>query len=182
MSLRKLYLFICKVLMCSIVFLCLAIFAKSNNGYKLKINQVIYNNNLSFGVFRNLYDKYFGGVFPISTINIKDTSYVFGEQITYSEIENYEEGVKLKVGSNYVVPNLRKGIVVYIGNKDKYNEVVIVEGDDGIDTWYGNLCNISVKLYDTVEIGTYLGEGCSEFIYLVYTRDNVFLDYRDYLN
>lgn len=182
MKVKRIYIFICKILMCGVIFLSLAILAKSSVSYRTKINAVIYNNNLSFGTFRNLYNKYLGGVFPISSLNVKETSYVFDDRITYNKVEDYEEGAKLEVGSNYAVPNLQKGIVVYVGKKDKYNEVVIVEGEDGIDIWYGNLCNMSVKLYDSVEQGTYLGEGCGEFIYLVYTKDNEFLDYKDYLN
>ena len=80
------------------------------------------------------------------------------------------------------MPNLEKGIVVYIGEKDKYQTVVMVENEEGIDTWYGNICNSSLKLYDNIDTTNYIGESCNNYIYLVFTKENTFLDYKQYLN
>ena len=87
----------------------------------------------------------------------------------------------LKVTKNYLVPNLQEGIVVYSGKKEKYGYTVIIEGNDQIDYWYGNICNTIVKMYDQVPKGSYLGESCDEKIYFVVTKKNEVLNYQDYL-
>ena len=39
----------------------------------------------------------------------------------------------------------------------------------------------SIKLYDYVESGTYLGTTKDNILYLVYSKDGNFLDYKEYL-
>ena len=72
-------------------------------------------------------------------------------------------------------------MVIFIGEKDNYGSVVIVEGIDGIDIWYGNMETTTVKLYDYVEKNTYLGTVKGDILYLVYQKDGQFLDYKEYL-
>ena len=47
--------------------------------------------------------------------------------------------------------------------------------------WYGNFCNFTANLYDTVKAGDYLGEVCDSTLYLVFTKGNEYLAYEDYL-
>ncbi len=122
-----------------------------------------------------------GGIFPIENVNNNETSYVFNETLTYSQITSYEDGAILSVTSNYLVPSMESGIVVYVGKKEKYGNVVMIEDQEGIDVWYGNMCHTLVNLYDTVEKGTNLGEVCDTSLYLVYTKGNDYLDYQEYL-
>ena len=72
-------------------------------------------------------------------------------------------------------------MVVYLGEKENYGNVVIIEGIDGIDIWYGNMETISVKLYDYVEKSSYLGQTKDNNLYLAYSKDGKFLDYKEYL-
>ena len=72
-------------------------------------------------------------------------------------------------------------MVIYIGEKENYGNVVIVEGIDGIDIWYGNMETTSVKLYDYVEKGAYLGTVKDDNLYLADQKDGNFLDYKEYL-
>lgn len=108
--------------------------------------------------------------------------YVFNNKIKYDKLEDYKDGAKVFVSDNYLIPNINDGIVVYIGPKDKYENVIIVEDDQKIDTWYGNVCNSSLKLYDNITSNDYIGESCSNYIYLVYSKNNTFLDYNQSLN
>lgn len=179
---KKVYYFFVRLMLCIILFLILAIICKKDIQYKEYIQNKIYYDHLSFSAFKDFYDKYLGGVFAIDKVISNQTNYVFNEKLNYSKVISYEDGALLSVSKNYLVPSLNDGVIVYIGEKSSYNNVVIVENDSGIDIWYGNLCNVSVQLYDHIESGSYLGESCDDFIYLVYTRENEFLDYRDYLN
>lgn len=170
--------FIFRVLCVLVIFLFLAILCKKDIVYKDYIHNKIYNSNISFSYFKNIYNRYLGGVFP--DYQFDNTTKVFNEKIRYSSVVDYYDGVKLTVGNNYLVPLIKEGIVVYIGEKDNYGNVVLVEDSDGVDTWYGNVCDISVNLYDNLSAGSYIGQSCGDYIYLVYSKGNVFLDYKDY--
>ena len=172
--------FINKFLLCTLIFLILAILSKSNINTREKIKDSLYKTNINFSYFKSLYNKYLGGVSIIKEKK-SNTESVFNEKITYTNITDYEDGAKLEVSNNYLVPSIYKGIVVYIGNVDKYNNVIIIENSDGIDTWYGNICNSKLKLYDNIEKGDFIGESCDNNIFLVFKKGNQVLDYKKYL-
>lgn len=163
-----------------VLFLVLAILSKSNQTYKDLIVTNIYEKNFSFAKVKKLYTKYLGGIVPLDKIGV-DTSPVFNEKLDYEDISIYYDGAKLEVINNYLVPIIEEGMVVYIGEKENYGNVIIIEGIDGIDIWYGNLETSSVKLYDYVEKGTYLGQTKDNILYLAYSKDGKFLDYKEYL-
>ncbi len=76
---------------------------------------------------------------------------VMNGHLVYKSIESYKDGEVLSLSSNTLINNLTSGVVVFVGEKDDYGETVIIQGVDGVDIWYGNLTNVSVKLYDYVE-------------------------------
>ena len=171
--------FINKLLICTIVFLSLAIISKSNNDYKEKIKNYLYKTNINFSYFKKLYNKYLGGI-PVLKEKNKSIE-VFDEKIKYKSISSYEEGAKLEVGKKYLVPNLEKGIVVFIGETEKYNNAVTIENEEGIDTTYGNICNTQLKLYDNIENSKYIGESCDNYIYINFKKGTTSLDYKKYI-
>ena len=163
-----------------VIFLVLSILSKSSVEFKNYIYKNIYTDNISFSKIKKIYNKYLGGVVPLKKIS-NDTYPVFKEKLEYNDISKYLDGVKLKVGDNYLVPVINSGLVLYIGQKDGYNNTVIIEGENGVDIWYGNMSNVSLKLYDYVEAGSLLGEVNNNTLYLVYSEDNDFLNVEDYL-
>ena len=163
-----------------ILFLILAILSKSNETYKDVIVSNLYEKNISFAKIKNLYTKYLGGIVPLEKIS-PETTNVFNEQLEYTNESIYYDGVKLEVTNKYLVPIIKEGMVVYIGEKEYYGNVVIIEGIDGIDIWYGNMETIAVKLYDYVEKNAYLGQTKDNYLYLAYYQDGKFLDYKEYL-
>lgn len=181
-DLNKIYRFFIKTLMCICLFLGLGIICKLDSNYKDSIQRNLYQEYLDFSNIKAFYDKYLGGVFPIEDVYNGRLQDVFNENLVYKSATAYEDGVMLSVDYNYLVPAINGGIVVYIGEKEKYGNVVIVEGDNDIDIWYGNLCNTMVKIYDGVSSGSYLGEACDNKVYVVYTKKNQFLNYEEYLN
>lgn len=178
---KKIYNSLMKGLICIMLFLILAIFSNKDIEVRKGIKNLIYDNNFSFSYFRGLYNKYLGGIFPIEDHFLFQVHSVFRDDLVYQNISDYEDGAILNVNQDYVVPSIQSGIVVYIGEKEKYQNVIIIEGDDGVDVWYGNLCNITVQLYDNIDKGTYLGEVCDHSLYLVFSKGNTFIDYHKYL-
>ncbi len=145
------------------------------------IEKRVYQDNISFAKINELYQKYFGDIFPMDTIFEDKTRMVFQEQLVYQDEEAYRDGVKLKVEKGYLVPVLDSGIVVFIGDKDGYGPTVIVQQVNGIDVWYSGVDHSSIQLYDYVEKGDLLEESLGEEITLVYQKAGEFLDYRKYL-
>ena len=86
----------------------------------------------------------------------------------------------LKYPSKQAINSLKGGIVVFNGTKDNYGNVLIVQGVDGADIWYGNISNISVALYDYVEENQVLGETTDNKAYIVINKDGNYLNYEEY--
>ena len=80
-----------------------------------------------------------------------------------------------------MVPALESGIVVYIGNKQDYGQTIIVEQTNGIDTFYSNISTTDIKLYDYIEKGDYIGQTLSDKLYLIFQKNGVVLNYKDYI-
>lgn len=168
--------FITKVLLTIIVTLILLIGFKTNLDFKSNFNKYVYNTSLPFTDFKALYDKYFLG-----TKNIyNDTKEVFNENLVYTNKSMYEDGVKLTVKSNYLVKAIDSGIVVFIGDKDKYGKTVIVQQVNGVDVFYGNV-NSSVNMYDYVEKGSLIGEVIDTNLFLAFQKEGNFVDYKEYI-
>ena len=168
-----------KILVCIILVIICLIMMKTNSNFKEFVSEKIFKDNISFAYLNNLYNKYFGSILP--SYKNSDTEVVFNEKLEYFEYNKYLDGYKLSVITSYLVPIIESGIVVYIGNIDNYGESVIIEGIDGVDIWYSNLENISVKLYDYVNSGDYLGEVKGEDMYLVFEKNQEYLKFEDYI-
>ena len=171
--------FISKSILAVILFLSFLISIKHNSSYKDIIYKEVYENNLSFATFRSFYDKYFGDILPSSKIFNSEVM-VFNENLTYKEANSYKDGVALTVDYKYLVPLIKDGVVVFIGKKDEYGDVVIVESDD-IEIWYCNINTSDINMYDYLKKGTFIGEAKEDVIYLVFKKDKEFLNYKDYI-
>ena len=171
-------IFITKILVAIIVFLGSLIYIKSSNQNLLLYKEYVFSESLPFTKIKNAYEDLFGEVIP----NSNQEKTVFSGELIYKEITDYLDGEKLTVNNNSLVSNLNGGIVVFIGDKEGYGNTVIIQGNDGADIWYGNLQNVSVKLYDYIEKETTIGETIDDTLYLVIKKDNEFIKYEDYQN
>lgn len=174
-SVRK---FINQVFVSCIILLVSLISIKKNPEIKNNIIKYVYEDSIDFIKIKNIYDNYFGKVIP-TIISSKEEA-VFNEKINYYELEEYNNGVKLKVENNYFVPVLKEGIVVFIGEKEGLGKTVIVEQTDGTDVFYSNLENVNVNIYDYVDSNDYIGNVNNELILLFQKEGNI-IDYKTYL-
>ena len=140
----------------------------------------IYTNSWSFTKFNSLYNKYFGSL--VKDYQVPDTSSVFNETLSYSHIEDYLNGSLLSVSSNYMVPVIESGIIVYLGDKDALKNTCIVQGVDGVDIWYSNIDISKLTLMDYVNKGEFLSTTLSDKLYLTLERGNEYIKYEDYQN
>lgn len=172
---------IIKTLISIILFFIVAIICKKSPIYKNEIYNNLYEQNWTFTKVRELYNKYLGSIIPIDDIINTPVIPVFNEQLSYLSSSKYMDGVELEVQTNYLVPIIESGIVVYVGEKEKYGNTIIIQGMDGIDIWYGGINTSEVKLYDYIEKGNLLGEVKDNKLYLVWTKEGNFLNYEEYL-
>ena len=94
----KIINFFNKILICFILVITCLIFMKSNNSFKLFIKNNVYQDNISFAYFNNLYNKYFGDVLP--SYKTEDTTAVFNEKLNYKSSNIYLDGYKLIVDNS----------------------------------------------------------------------------------
>ena len=168
--------FISKFLLAIIFFLSSIIFININDKNLLLYKEYVLTESLPFTKIKGWYEELFGEVLPKDDNN----KMVIKGHLVYKNIENYKDGEVLTLTTNTLINSLQSGIVVYCGEKDDYKNTVIIQGIDGVDIWYGNLTNVSVKLYDYVEKDKLIGETNSDLLYLVIKKDNNFLKYEDY--
>ena len=169
-------MYIYKIMIVTIITLIVLILMKKSSNFKANFYKYVYDRSFKFNDVLNIYHKYFDGI-KRDDNNIQS---VASDKISYSSIEKYNDGAKLSVGTNYAVPILESGIVVYKGEKDNYGNVIIIQQINGIDMWYGNISDSNVKLYDYVTKGSILGN-CNDYLYVVFKKDGNVLPYEENL-
>ena len=173
-------IFVFKILISIIIFLILGIMCKVDNKYQTKIHYYLYENSFNFNSIYNFYNKYLGG----TTFYEKKGQFspVFEEKLKYNRISKYKQGIKLEVDKNYLIPTIEKGIVINIKKHKDYKNTIIIKTDNNTNIWYGNICNYSIKLYDYLEKGDYIGQSCQNYIYIVFEKNGKYLNYKKHFS
>lgn len=169
-----------RVLVSVIFILISTIYINWSDITKENFKQAVFGTNLSFTTINNWYEKQFGKVLPLDFPSIDTPVNNITNEV--GEIKKYQDGVMAKVGKESIVNALNSGIVVFLGEKENYGNVVIVQGIDGVDIWYGNITNVDISLYDYVEKNSLLGSASDDYIYFVIQKDGNYLDYEEYKN
>ncbi len=170
---------ILRILVTTIIALILLISFKMNSSFKKTFYHYVYEENFPFSVVKNFLQDKFGTSLTFDKLVTEEE--VFNEKLSYKDKSLYHDGVKLTVSSEYMIPSFESGIVVYIGQKENYKQVVIVQQMNGVDVWYGNIKQANVKLYDYVEKGSLIGQADNKTLYLVFQKEGKFIDYQNYL-
>ncbi len=137
----------------------------SNNSPKFRsfITNKVLNSTMDFSVFNKLLNKT-TNVFK----NEEETKPVLKE---INESIKYKDGVKYLIKENENIYLKSSGIVTYIGEKEGYNNTIIIQQSNGYYAWYGNIEKPSIKLYDYVESGEVIGTASDEYYYVLYKDD-----------
>lgn len=166
-----------KFLISIILTLITLILLKNNSELKSVFYKNVYQNNISFASINEFYKSKFG--YQIPFLDYFKDSLVFNETLKYNDISKYKDGINLTVSNDYLIPNIYEGIIVFIGEKEGYGKTIIVESEN-ISIWYCNLDEINVKMYDYIKKGELLGS-VSNNLYLVFSKDGEFVDYKEYI-
>ena len=106
-------IFFIKLLLSILITLIILIIMKANSKFKTTFYKKVYDTNISFNYFNDIYNKYIGNFDFLGNIN--STELVFNEKLVYKNKERYEDGVRVEI-DNSLVPINESGIVVYIGD------------------------------------------------------------------
>ncbi len=175
--------YITKILLSLILFLASIIFIKSNTKNLLLYKEYILTDSFSFNKANKIYLKYLSKVWPVNNKEKSaETKTVFKEQKFYTDITPYKNGFKLVINKPYNIPNITSGIVVFVGEKEPYGSSIIIQGVDGVDILYGNVSKKDIQLYDYVEKDTILGNTKNKTLYLEFSKEEAYLDYKEYLS
>lgn len=184
-SVRSIIISFCnRVLISGILLLTVLCLIKIDPESKKVVYKNVFERNFSFATFQEFYKTHFGDLFLIEGKKEEhlSTEMVFQEHLVYNHKEQYNEGVKLSVGSNYLMPVLESGLVVFSGNKEGYGETLIIQQVTGIDAWYVGLDFTDFELYDYVEKGSLLGESKGDTIELYFQKEGEFIDYQEFIS
>ena len=169
-------LLITRLLISLIIFLGIISLSNVNNKFRKAFNKEVLTKNISFSKVKKVYNKYLGDIIPLKETN---EEMVFNEKITFNKKEKINNHYKLTVSNNYIVPIINSGLVVYVGEKEKLGNTVIIQGIDNIDYWYSNVTNLNVKLYDYVSKGSILGNAKNKTLYLTFIKDGKTKEYEE---
>lgn len=170
--------FISKILITLIAVLVVLIGSKKSTSFKTTIYKNVYDNTISFAYLNTLYNKYLGNIIPFK-LDVGVTP-VFSETLKYKNTKTYLDGVELEVDTNYLVPSINAGLVIFAGEKEGLGNTIIVLDNMGVEVWYSNISN-KVKLYDYIEKGTYIGDTIDNKLYLTFKRDGEILNYEEFI-
>lgn len=150
----------------TIVIFTMIVITLSNTSPKFKsfIVDKVLNSTIDFSFVNKLSNKV-TNVFKTSN----NTLPVVKEE--NNKKERYKDGIKYIVNKGTSVNIKDSGIVTYIGNKDGYNNTVIIQQSNGYYAWYGNIKE-EVKLYDYIESGNKIGSSLTNEYYYVLLKDN----------
>lgn len=163
-----------KILVCLVILFLTLIVTSLSSDAKKYFKKYVFENTFEFDKFNNWYTSLAGG-FSFGKTEVP----VFGESIKYQKIEKHLEGDKLIISDDTVINALTGGVVVFIGEKEGYNETVIIQCNNGYDIWYGNLESTNVQMYDYISEGSLIGSASSE-VYLLITKDGQKVSYEEY--
>ncbi|MGP7816834.1 peptidoglycan DD-metalloendopeptidase family protein [Niallia sp. 01092] len=189
-------LFLLKILGAAILFLAVAIitkqqsetFAPAENAIRQAMNQ-----EFNFAGVSKWYENQFGKplAFLPSDMDGKsnnETNHLQQYALSASGkiLEDFKENgqrVAIETGSDTTVQAMNEGTVVFAGEKEGFGNTVVIQHSDKSESWYGNLKEIDVKIYDTLKQGDKVGVASSYehndslgLFYFAIKKGNDFID------
>jgi stage IV sporulation protein FA len=163
-------LFFFKILVSILLFLSLAIlFRNHSSTFDPARNMVIktMDNDFKFATVSKWYEDKFGKPLTLLPFIEKEktgtkTVVQKGNDVPVSGkiLENFEkngQGIMIETNKGATVKTVKEGNVLFAGVKEGLGKTVIIQHSDKTESWYGNLGDVNVKLYDYIEKGKIVG-------------------------
>lgn len=160
-------LFMLKLLIASCLVLITAIIYKNNQPPFQKAQQTVQNimeTEFQFAAVSKWYEERFGN--PIALFSPSETKHDSNQAPQYAVpavgrvLESFQDngqGITVET-TNKEVEAMDEGMVIEVRKMEETGLTVVLQHADGTETWYGNLKEIDVALYDFVEMGKTIGQ------------------------
>ncbi|CAG9619493.1 M23 family metallopeptidase [Sutcliffiella rhizosphaerae] len=185
--------FLFKILASAILLLVVAImFQKPAGGTWEKPRQFVLNTmeeSFQFTAFSNWYEGKFGKSLALLPLPPNNKKPLADEELVipasgkvFESFEANGQGVMVETVAYSKVEAMKSGRVTFVGKKPDIGKTVIVQHADATYSWYGQLENVDVKLYDFIETGDVIGQttiledGSKGMFYFAIQKDNEFID------
>jgi stage IV sporulation protein FA len=149
------------------------------------------DKDFQFATVSDWYEGKFGkplALFPVS--DKKDTTNVATGQhyalpASGKILEDFDvsgQRITIETTKDAEVEAMNEGIIRFVGEKEGFGKTVIIQHADKSESWYGNLNNISVSLYEYIEKGKKVGtvtnteSGAKGAFYFAIKKDENFVD------
>lgn len=115
------------------------------------------------------YEKQFGKPLALLPLSIdketaskenEDNKQQYALPVSGTIVESFEkngQGIMIETGKDAEVEVMNEGIVRFAGVDDRHGKTVIIQHADKTETWYGDLDEIQVNLFDYIKKGTVVG-------------------------
>ncbi|RBW71599.1 M23 family metallopeptidase [Bacillus taeanensis] len=172
--------FLIKITLSVCLFLIVGILFKQNTPFAQTGQQVVrhsFQQEFQFAAVSSWYEEQFGKPLVLFPEKKTDTNNEQKNQFVNSFAEAYAvpasgkvtenfskngQGILLETGPDEQIGAVREGFVSFIGEEEDIGKTVVIQHDDGSESWYGKLANIEVKLYDFVERGEQVGSATTD--------------------
>lgn len=151
-------LFIMKVLFSSILVLGTAIVMKNSSPSLQEVRNTIKSTmqeEFQFASVSKWYEQQFGKPLTfLPSSETKDSTATYAVPASGKVLQTFKsngQGVLVQTSSNAVVDVVDEGVAIFVGKKSDLGNTIIVQHSDGTESWYGNLSQMSVSVYDSVK-------------------------------
>ncbi|MFA8439978.1 peptidoglycan DD-metalloendopeptidase family protein [Pueribacillus sp. YX66] len=164
--------FFIKVFLSIVLFLAVAILFKQPSDMFVNVRQFVtytFEQDFKFASVAAWYERKFGKPLALlpdrlandDTETVNQSSHDYAVPVTGKIIEPFnveKKGIMLETGVDATIESVQDGFVVFVGERENLNKTVIVQHQDGSESWYGNLESVDVALYDYIKSGHKIGK------------------------
>ncbi|SFJ82426.1 MULTISPECIES: M23 family metallopeptidase [unclassified Bacillus (in: firmicutes)] len=178
-------IFLFKLLLSAILVLVVAILFKNTTnsfeGARTVVKQTM-KEEFQFAFVSKWYESQFGkplSFFPSSEKKTTQKEKNYAVPASGKVMQSFQangQGVFVQTATNAVVESVNEGIVVSIDQKEEFGNTVEIQHADGTESWYGNLGETSVKLYDYVAKKQKVGTVANGKFYFAFKKNEKFID------
>lgn len=150
-----------------------------------------FDKDFQFAAVSDWYEEKFGeplALFPVSekkesTENRGNSHYAL--PASGKILEDFDvsgQRIAIETEKDAAVEAMSEGIIRFVGEQEGFGKTVIIQHADKSESWYGNLNNISVSLYEYIEKGKQVGTvinseaGDKGSFYFAIKKDESFVD------
>ncbi|GKU81431.1 M23 family metallopeptidase [Niallia sp. NCCP-28] len=188
-------LFLLKILGAAVFFLAVAIIVKQQTATFASAEKVIrqsMNQEFNFAGVSNWYEKQFGK--PLAFLPLEkqkeekeeNNLQQYALSASGKILEDFNDNgqrVAIETDNDTTVQAMNEGFVKFAGEKEGFGNTVIIQHSDKSESWYGNLKEIDVKIYENLKKGDKVGLASSYendeslgLFYFAIKKDNDFID------